>query len=179
MTNTARIYGGSLYDLAAEEQQTEAILEQMTEIRSVFRENPDYLRLLSEPSIPLEERRKLIEEAFGSGAHRYLVNLLKLMCDRNILREFAGCCEEYTRRYRVDNHIAEAVVTSAVLLTDEQKKALKESLEKKSGKQISLICKVDPKVVAGLRVNLEGTSFDGTVRGRLEGISRKLDEIIV
>ncbi len=179
MTNTARIYGGSLYDLAAEEQQTEAILEQMQEIRILFRENPDYLRLLLEPSIPLEERRTLIEDAFGSGAHRYLVNLLKLMCDRNILREFAGCCEEYTRRYHEDNNIAEAVVTSAVPLTESQKTLLQEKLEKKSGKKIALICKVDPKVVAGLRVNLGGTSFDGTVQGRLDGISRKLDEIIV
>ena len=51
MTETARIYGGSLYDLAAEENLTSEILGQMEQIRTLLRENPEYERLLSEPSI--------------------------------------------------------------------------------------------------------------------------------
>ena len=93
--------------------------------------------------------------------------------------EFAGCCEEYTRRYNADHNIAEAVVTSAVALNEEQMEALKKKLEKISGKNISLIVKPDPSVVAGLRVELEGKQLDGTVQGRLAGVSRKLNEIIV
>lgn len=96
MTQTARVYGGSLYDLAAEEQLTGQMMEQMKEVRDIFRENPEYLKLLSEPSIPKGERTGLIETAFGAQAERYLVNFLKLLCERNILREFSGCCEEFT-----------------------------------------------------------------------------------
>lgn len=179
MTQTARIYGGSLYDLAAEEQLTDTLLEQMQDIRQIFRENPDYLRLLMEPSIPKEERNGLIEEAFGSNAERYLVNFIKLLCERNILMEYAGCCEEFTRRYHVDHNIAEAVVTSAVALNEGQMKALKEKLEKLSGKQVSLVQRRDPSVVAGIRVELEGKQIDGTVQGRMSELSRKLNEIIV
>ena len=57
--------------------------------------------------------------------------------------------------------------------------ALKVRLEKISGKQVSLIQKTDPFVVAGLRVEIEGKLLDGTVQNRLSGISRKLNEIIV
>ena len=46
MTQTARVYGGSLYDLAAEEQLTDNIKQQMADILQLFRENPDYIRLL-------------------------------------------------------------------------------------------------------------------------------------
>ena len=66
MTKTARVYGGSLYDLAAEEKLDGQIMEQMIAIRQIFRENPGYLKLLGEPAIPEEERLKMIEEAFGS-----------------------------------------------------------------------------------------------------------------
>ena len=45
MTETARIYGGSLYDLAAEENLTGEILGQMEQIRTLLRENPEYERL--------------------------------------------------------------------------------------------------------------------------------------
>ena len=156
MTQTARLYGGSLYDLAAEEQLTGTVMDQMKEIRGLFRENPDYLRLLGEPSIPIKERTKLIEEAFGAQAERYLVNFLKLLCERNLLGDYAGCCEEFIRRYNADHNIAEAVVTSAVSLSDSQMEALKEKLEKLSGKQVSLTQRLDASVVAGLRVEIEG-----------------------
>ena len=52
MTQIARLYGGSMYDLAAEEKITDTVMEQMQTIRQLFGENPDYVRLLSEPSIP-------------------------------------------------------------------------------------------------------------------------------
>ncbi len=57
--------------------------------------------------------------------------------------------------------------------------ALKEKLEKISGKTISLKQRIDPSVLAGLRVELEGKQLDGTVQSRLSGISKKLSEVIV
>lgn len=199
MTQTARLYGGSLYDLAAEEQFAEkqhteeqrteemyvkerlvdVIHVQMQQICEIFRNNPDYLRLLKEPSVPMEERKTLIETAFGSQAERYLVNFIKLLCERSLLGEYAGCCEAFTCRYNEENGIVEAVVISAAALSEAQQQALKEELEKVSGKRISLIRKTDARVLAGLRVEMEGRQLDGTVQGRLAGISRKLKEIIV
>ena len=179
MTKTARLYGGSLYDLAAEEQLTGIIMEQMMEIRQLFRDNPDYVKLLGEPSIPKGERIDLIEKAFGAQAARYLVNFIKVLCERNLLGDFGGCCEEFTRRFNADNGISEAVVTSAIALNDAQMTALKEKLEKISGKKISLVQKIDKSVMAGLLVEIEGKQLDGTVASRMTGISKKLNEIIV
>ncbi len=176
---TARLYGGSLYDLASEEQLADVILEQIKEVRWLFQENPDYVKLLLEPSIPLEERRGLIETAFGTQVERYLVNFIKLLCERNLLREFAGCCEEFVRRYNLEHGIVEAVVTSAVALSSEQISALIEKLEKISGKRVDLKQKTDPTILAGIRVEMEGKLLDGTVQGRLSGISRRLNDIIV
>lgn len=179
MTQTARLYGGSLYDLAAEDHRTERILEQMQQIRRLFAENPDYIRLLSEPSIPVAERIGLIETAFGVQAERYLVNFIKLLCERSLLREYADCCKEYVRRYNIEHNITEAVVTSAVPLSEAQMAALTDKLSALCKKTVSLTQRTDPAVLAGLRVELEGKQLDGTVSGRLAGISRKLDEIIV
>ncbi|MDD7740401.1 MAG: ATP synthase F1 subunit delta [Fusicatenibacter sp.] len=179
MTETARLYGGSLYELASEEQLADTILEQMRQIRTLFRENPDYLRLLGEPSIPKGERLDLIEKAFGSQAERYLVSFIKLLCEKNLLTEYGGCCEEYTRRFNADHNIAEAVVTSAVPLSSKQAEELRAKLEKISGKTISLIQRTDPSIIAGLKVELEGVHLDGTVQGRLAGITRRLNETVV
>ena len=156
MTETARIYGGSLYDLAAEENLTGEILGQMEQIRTLLRENPEYERLLSEPSIPQMERNGMIEAAFGGQAQRYLVNFMKLMCEKNLLGEYSGCFEAFKSRYYEDHNIAEAVVTSVCPLSEEQQKRLKEKLKKISGKEIILIQKTDPALLAGVRVELDG-----------------------
>jgi F-type H+-transporting ATPase subunit delta len=179
MTQTGRLYGGSLYDLAAEEQLTDILMEQLLAVRQIFGENPEYVALLSEPSVPFGERKEMIEAAFGSQAERYLVNFLKLLCERNLLREFAGCCEEYTRRYNIDHGIAEALVVSAVALKENQLAALTEKLEKLCGKKISLVQKIDPAVVGGLRVEIDGKQYDGTVQGRMSELSGKIKNVIV
>ena len=179
MTERSRVYGSSLYDLAAEEQLTEPIMKDLLEVRQIFRDNQDYLRLLSEPSIKREERIGLIEKAFGTACERYFVSFLKLLCDRGMLGEYEGCVEAYKKRYNADHNIAEAVVTSAVALNDGQLKALSARLEEMSGKTIALTSKVDPKVLAGIKVELEGKQLDGTVLGRLAGMSKKLEEIII
>ena len=179
MTERAGIYGGSLYDLAAEENLTDTIKDQLQGLKAIFRENPEYLRLLSEPAIKKAERLDLIDKAFGGSCEKYLINFIKLLCERGLLGEFEGCCDTFVKRYNVDHNIAEAVVTSAVKLSDEQLKALKAKLEARSGKSVSLIQKLDPKVLAGIKVELEGVQLDGTVSGRLSGIGRKLDEAVL
>ena len=73
----------------------------------------------------------------------------------------------------------EAVVTSAVKLKEEQMEALKAKLEKVSGKKIHLKQKTDPMVLAGLRVEMEGKQFDGTVQGRISDITKRLNEVVV
>lgn len=177
MTEHARVYGGSLYDLAVEENLTDAIMEDMIAIKDIFRETPEYIRLLSEPSIKLNERTDLIDKAFGESAQQYTVNFLKLLCEKGILGEYEGCLAEFVRRYNADNGIAEAVVTTAVALDETRKSALIAKLSKVSGKKVSLIQKIDPKVVAGVKVEMEGVELDGTVSGRLNDLSRKLSDI--
>lgn len=179
MTETARIYGESLYDLAAEEKLTGKILEQMDQIRMIFRKNPEYERLLSEPSIPQKERMGLIEKAFGDQAQRYLVNFIKLLCEKNLLGEYAGCYEAYKNRYYEEHRIAEAIVTSVCPLTEEQLVRLREKMEKISGKEIVLIQRTDPSLLAGIRVELDGVLLDGTVKNRIDEISDRIHHATV
>ena len=41
MTHTAKIYGSGLYDLAMEDGLVDVLMEQLQQVRSLFRENPD------------------------------------------------------------------------------------------------------------------------------------------
>ena len=90
MTETARMYGGSLYDLAAEEGLDERILGELDGVTALLNGDAEYLHLLSIPSIPKKERCALLDEAFRGQVHLYVLNFMKLLCEKGALRELPG-----------------------------------------------------------------------------------------
>lgn len=179
MTSEGALYGQSLYDLATEENLTDQLLEEMEMVKGIFAENPDYIRLLSEPSIPRQERLKLVDDAMRGQVHPYLLNLLKLLLENNLLRDFGACFRKYRDSYNKAHGITEAVVTSAVPLTQEQAAQLTEKLVQITGRKILLTQRVDETVLGGLRVEADGMLMDGTVTGRLRDIRRKVSEVVI
>ena len=174
MTEIAKMYGGSLYDLAAEEGLEPRILGELDEAAAIFKDDPAYLHLLSIPSIPKKERCALLDEAFRGQIHPYLLNFLKILCEKGTLRELPGCARAYRVRYNAAHGILEATATSAVALTKEQAARLQEKLEAVTGQQIDLKTKVGPAVLGGIRLDIEGTELDGTVQNRLASLKHNI-----
>ncbi len=174
MTEIARMYGGSLYDLAAEEGLETRNLDELDEAAKLIRDDPEYLRLLSTPSIPKKERCGLLDEALRGQVHLYVLNFLKILCEKGSLRELSGCARAYRIRYNQAHGILEATAISAVPLTEQQRAALHAKLESLTGKTIDLKTKVDAKVLGGIRLDIEGTELDGTVQNRLASLRRDI-----
>ena len=179
MTETAKMYGGSLYDLAAEEGLESRILEELDAAAALLRDDPEYLHLLSIPSIPKKERCGLLDQALRGQVHPYVLNFLKILCEKGTLRELSGCARAYRVRYNQAHGILEAVAVSAVPMTEQQTARLHEKLEAVTGRQIDLKTKVDPAVLGGIRLDLEGTELDGTVKNRLASLRRSIATIRV
>ena len=108
------MYGGSLYDLAAEEGLETRILDELDEAAKLIRDDPEYLRLLSTPSIPKKERCALLDEAFRGQVHLYVLNFLKILCENGTLRELPGCARAYRIRYNAAHGILEATAITAI-----------------------------------------------------------------
>ena len=59
-------------------------------------------------------------------------------------------------------------MTSAVALTEEENAALRAKLSKLSGdRQVKLISSVDPSLIGGVRVEMDGRRYDNTIQDRL------------
>ncbi len=179
MTELAKRYGGSLYDLAVEEGLESRLLQELDLAAEIFRREPDYLRLLSTPSIPKKERTALLDQAFGGSVHLYLVNFLKILCDEGALRELSGCARAYRVRYNHDHGILEVTAVSAVELEDAAREKLRAKLAAMTGKTIELTVRVDPSVLGGIRLDMEGTRLDGTVRHRLDALRADIANVML
>ena len=77
MTEIAKVYGQSLYELAVDESLAEEFRRQLTALKQIFSEMPEYFRLLSTPSISKQERCRLLDDALRDSVHIYILNFLK------------------------------------------------------------------------------------------------------
>ena len=105
MTGPGSVYGQALYDLAAEENLTAPILEQMRALADSFRAEPDFIRLLSSPTLSKEERCGILDDSFRGHIHIYLLNFLKLLTERGYMRAFNECFRTFTENYYADNNM--------------------------------------------------------------------------
>ena len=177
MSDVAREYGRGLYLLAKEEG---AVAEMLTEVRgtaAILGAEPEYIALLGNLSLKREDRIALIDAAFSGRAMPHLVSFLKLMTERGYAAHIVAALAAFEALYREEEGIALAEVTSAAPLTDAERAALKERLDRVTGKRCELSERVDPTLIGGVRVMVEGRLYDGTVSGKLARFKRRLKEL--
>ena len=179
MTQAANTYGQALYDLAKEENLSKAILEELSVLKNVFADTPQYSKLLSTPDIPKQERCGILDEAFRGKVHPYVLNFLKILTEKGYIRQFPDCCDAYRGFYNKDNGILVVKAVSAIALSDGQKQKLTAKLEATTGKQIDLQCTVDAAQLGGLRLSYDGKQVDGTVRSRMDAIGKLLKNTVL
>lgn len=179
MTQIASTYAQALYELARDEGADVQILEQMSVLQQVFLEEPGFVRLLSAPNISKQERCGVLEESFRDRVHPHLLNFMKLLTEKGYARHFVDCCKAYRRHYNDDHGILTVHAVSAVALKENQRSRLSDKIAQITGKQIELICRTDPAVLGGIRLDYDGKRVDGTVRSRLDAVSDLLKNTVL
>ena len=177
MTGVAGVYGQALYDLARDEGFAEGIGAELKEIRGILSETPDFVRLLSNPSIPMAERLAVVDEAFRGRVHAYVLNFLKILTEKGYMQTFPECCKVYRNCYNADHNILPVVATTALPLNEVQAAKLRRKLSAITGQQIELENRIDPACLGGVRIDYDGKRVDDTVTGRIERLHNMLKDI--
>jgi F-type H+-transporting ATPase subunit delta len=82
--------------------------------------------------------------------------------------------DEYQRLLDERRGIAQATVFTAVPLSDDERRAVAQRLQKLTGKEIVLDAQVDPDVLGGLVARIGDRLIDGSTRGRLLALRQSL-----
>ena len=179
MTEVAIQYGTALYELARDESLVDPILEQCSVLAESFQAEPSFIQLLCSPSIPKEERSKMLDQSFRDKIHPYLLNFLKILTEKGYAKHFSGCCKVFRQHYNTDNGILPVTAVTAQPLSDALKDKLIKKLSAVTGKTIDLACRVEADCLGGVRLDFDGKQVDGTVRRRLEDIRSILSNTVL
>ena len=176
MSDHNREYAEALYALAMETNQEKPYLDALQTVSDALAAEPEYVELLSAPSLPVEQRVALLEQAFGAVVPEQVLAFVQLLCTHGRIHDLFGCVDEYTRLYQAAMALSTAYVTSAMALTEEQKSRLVEKLSAKFGRKIQLECAVDTQLLGGITVRLDGMVLDGSLRHRLQEVKDVIEQ---
>ncbi len=168
-------YGNALFLLAKEEGTLDEVATALIECDKLLEENPEYADFLETPSIPLEERIGAVRAAFDGNMPACVPDFMCLLIERGYMRSFKDCCEEFELQFNREFDITVAEVVSAKELGVSERQALRDKLQEKTGKRIKLRASVDPSLVGGMIVRIEGRLYDGSIRTRINEIQEAID----
>ncbi len=176
MTATGNNYAEALFMLAREENLVDEFYEGLKTVRGVFEQNPEYLQFLSTPSIPKSERTTALTAAFEGKINEHILSFLQLLCEHGKAEQFFDCVCEYERLREWAAGEVEAIVRTAVELSHDQKQGLIKSLEKRTGKSVTLKTVINKELLGGIAVEIDGEIFDGSIKSNLKRAREVISE---
>lgn len=172
------VYGEALFDLACEKGQTEALMEEIRTMEQILSENREFGAVMGNPRISGEEKAKLLEDIFRGRASDTMTGFLELLLEKGHFQELPAVFQQYRDCYHAFHNIGTAVVTSAMELSEKQKEQILKKLRDTTDyASIQTEYRVDPALIGGVVIRMGDRVIDGSVKNRLEKLTRELSGI--
>ncbi|HHU23381.1 MAG TPA: ATP synthase F1 subunit delta [Clostridiales bacterium] len=166
-------YASALFKLAMEKGTLEEQMQQAAFVVDVL-ETDKCEDFLLHPHIPNSAKCELLSSLFAGKISEDLMGFLYLAVNKSreaiilpALASFMDMVEKHSGK-------AAACVVSAAPLGEEQVLALGRLLTRKLGREVEIQIQVDPALIGGFYVHVEGRLIDQTVRARLTNMKESL-----
>jgi F-type H+-transporting ATPase subunit delta len=150
---------------AAELRSFEAALQSSVELQNA----------LISPAVPANRKRIVVGRiADALNLSRISRNLLLVLIDHRRIGSLSEVIHSFEMIADARLGYAQAEVTSPRELSDLQRSALTDQLERLTGKRLRMRYAVDDSLIGGAIARIGSTVYDGSVRGQLSAMERRL-----
>ncbi len=168
-------YAEALFQEAKSENKLDQVLTQLEAVSGLYETVNDFKTLVKSPLIKKEEKQAVVDVLKTKGVvDEFLYKFLTLLVSKNRLSLLELISKEVASMNRKAKGEAEAFVTVAVSMDETSKQALKQTLDKITGKKITLKENVDATILGGVVAQVESSLYDASVRGQLNKIKEQL-----
>jgi F-type H+-transporting ATPase subunit delta len=169
--SVARRYAKAIFTLARDENALEPIGGELARLAAVA-SDPDTGAALANPLLSPSHRQAIAKTlADQLGLCPTMRNFVGLLADQKRLDQLVGIHQVYERLLDGALGRMRAVITTAADLRPEQKQQLIERLEKMTGKSVLAQLRVDPDLLGGVVLEVEGKVYDGSLRTQLRRLA--------
>jgi len=171
----AERYARAIFELGSESGQLDRLTQEISEFAGSFRELPALRRALENPVLEESLRERVLRQvARHSQFSPLATNALLVLLKRRRLRDLPIIAKRLRSLSDERNGVVRAKIVSAGSLPQSYFKQLELRLESVVGKRIIVEHEEDPSLIGGVLVRVGDNTFDGSIRGRLEELERRL-----
>lgn len=150
----------------------ERVCAQAAVLERALGEVPALRKVVADPAgITSQEKMDLLRAALdGETMAPALERFLVLVQDGGRLGDLRLILHDFSTLYKRSQGIHLAEIETAVPLSDEMRESIRQAICRQTGGQVELVEKVDPSLIAGLVVTVDGYRADTSVRSQLEAL---------
>jgi len=168
----AKRYAQAAFDIARERDELDRWVEDLRAIVDLAAQ-PGVTEVLASSRVPFDVKEHLLQSGLANIGPLAL-NLARLLVQKGRIAQAEQVLEEYQRLLDEHRGRAQALVLTAVPLSEDEEKAVAHRLRELTGKEIVLEGRVDPEILGGLVARVGDRLIDGSTRTRLLELRRQL-----
>jgi len=170
----ARRYARALIDVAVEKGETN-LGPDLEALGQLYADHAELRLLLLHPTVPAEKKAAVVAALLRGRPSDLVQRLIQLLVQRDRIELLPLIAKAYVRLWNAQKGIVEAEAVSARALDETEAQAIAAVAARVAGgKKIELRRRVDPGLMGGLLLRMEGRIYDGSVRARLRALREQL-----
>lgn len=174
LTTAARPYAKAVFEMAQETDELNQWSEQLSSMAAILSANGAD-ELINNPRMTSAQKVTAISDIAGDAINDKGVNLLRALADNDrlvIAPEIATVYEELKAEAKGS---VEAELISAMAISAEQQQAISSALEKRLGREVKLVTKIDESLMGGAIIRAGDLVIDGSIQSRLSEMKAALN----
>ena len=174
MSRIAIRYSKALFELALEKKQLSEIESDLLLIDEQITKNDEFQKYLLNPLVPAKSKTELLKKTFKDSICTLTMNFLVLTSSKKRSEFIKEIIEKFEVLALEHNEIISAQVYSAVPLKSDQTDAIRNSLEKKTGKKVQLEEITEVSLLGGFIIKIRDSVLDYSLKRQLERLKDKM-----
>ena len=174
ISTLARPYARAVFE-TARDNSSKPNWSEALQLMSLVASDPTMKKMLDNPKMTKAQKGEVFTDVCSDKIDDAAKNLIALLAENNRLSICPAIAEQFEVLKSADEGVVDAEVTSAMPLDSDQESALKESLKKKLGSDVSLTISVDESLIGGVIVKAGDMVIDGSIRTQIAALSNALN----
>ncbi|MCL2575168.1 MAG: ATP synthase F1 subunit delta [Defluviitaleaceae bacterium] len=167
-------YAKALFEIAVEKNAVDEYNIAARGILEIINTDEEFAAVINHRSIAADEKMATMTAIFKGKIPEDFLGIFALLFKRGRQSELIGVLERFEVLYKEHKRIAIAKITSAVELPPHKLAEISAQLTQKTGKTIEFEKIVDPTLIAGFKVEVDGHIFDATTKYQIAQLTKQL-----
>ncbi|KAA8441941.1 F0F1 ATP synthase subunit delta [Weissella paramesenteroides] len=170
----AKRYAVALFELTHDQGTDADTLAELTAIRDILVQNPEFTKALLSLRIDEAAKRNMLA-TLSEGTSQVVANLIQMTYDYRRIQNLPAIITKYEELVNEAAGVVNAEVQTAVPLSDEQVTRLKEQLvQRYQANEVRLTQIVDEDLLGGVIVKANDQILDGSLATKLAAIRQSI-----